>query len=94
MNGSPHTMTSGFVIWVLVIGWVSFLLAIVTNCIYYAVHPMAPEMSPKGKLKTHLFGKIVPSEEEDIQAKGDDVELGPVVEKDAEETDPLQNISE
>ena len=58
MNGYKHPMTAGFVVKVLFLGWGSFLLAIITNCIYYIVHPMALKISPKDKLETFICGQI------------------------------------
>ena len=58
MNGAEHKMSTIFVVIVLIIGWVSFLLAILTNCIYYVVHPMALKVNPKDKLKTYIFGQL------------------------------------
>ena len=60
MNGHSHDMHSGFAIKVLVLGWISFLLALVTNCVYYMIHPMAPQVNPKHKLETHIFGNLIP----------------------------------
>lgn len=58
MNGVEHSLKSRFVIKVLKLGWFSFLLAIVINIAYYIVHPMAPLVSPKEKLKTHILGYL------------------------------------
>ena len=58
MNGVEHELKSGFVIKVLKLGWFSFFLAILFNIIYYIVHPMAPQVSPKDKLKTHILGYL------------------------------------
>ena len=54
-------MTSWFMAEILIIGWVSYFLAILANCAYYAIHPSAPKLSPTEKLKTHLLGHIYPN---------------------------------
>ena len=69
MNGYSHEMSSGFVDKVLILGWVFFLLATLSNILYYVVHPMAPQVNPKNKLKTYLVGHLVPKENDiEIQA--------------------------
>ena len=91
MNGYRHPMSLGFINKVLFIGWIFLILAMVTNCIYYILHPMAPQVSPRKKLKTYLLGKLIPSERKDIgmHAKRNDLELGPVYQV-SEETNPLK----
>ena len=59
VNGYSHNMSPEFVIKVLVIGWIFFIMAILVNCVYYVIHPMAPQVHPKNKLKTYLLGKLV-----------------------------------
>ena len=54
MNGNKETMTGEFVAKVLIVGWVSWALAIAFNIIYYLVHPMAP----KKKMKTYILGYL------------------------------------
>ena len=56
LNGYEINLTKEFDFKVLTVGWSFFLLAIVTNIIYYIVHPMAPQPNPKDKLKTYIFG--------------------------------------
>ena len=68
MNGYSHDLSSEFVIKVLILGWVSFFLAIMVNCVYYILHPMAPQVHPRNKLKTYLFGKLVAKGDEEKQA--------------------------
>ena len=59
MDGyDDHKMTTGFVATVVILGWLSFVLAIGFNIIYYIVHPMAPQVSPKDKLKTYICGNL------------------------------------
>ena len=62
MNGRDTPLKVGFVIKVLIFGWVSFLFAILSNIIYYIVHPMAPQVSPEDKMKTYIFGHLVNKE--------------------------------
>ena len=59
MNGYSHDMSKEFVIKVIILGWVSFVMAIFINCVYYILHPMAPQVNPKNKLETYLFGKRI-----------------------------------
>ena len=56
MNGDVHRITLWHAQIVLILGWLSFLLSTIFNIIYYTVHPMAPQVSIRGKLVTHVFG--------------------------------------
>ena len=97
MNGYKHPMTARFVSWVILSGWLFFIMAIIFNCIYYTLHPMALKVSPKDKLRTHLFGNLLPkeAEEQNIQDYSSNyVELEPVGKKEAKETDPLNRMNE
>ena len=58
MNGHPHKMSYEFVRNILIFGWVFYVMAILTNCIYYVVHPMAPQPFSKDKMKTFLIGHL------------------------------------
>ena len=62
MNGYKHPKTSEFVIRVLCSGWALIVFAILFNCLYYVLHPMAPELPWKKKQKICLFGQVIPRE--------------------------------
>ena len=67
MNGIPHELNPDFVVKVLIVGWISFILGILANCIYYIIHPMATQISPMDKLQTYIYGSLIPSSLEDVE---------------------------
>ena len=58
MDGYKNNMTPTFPTKILIMGWFSFVFAISFNIAYYIVHPMAPQVSPKDKLKTYVCGNL------------------------------------
>ena len=54
VNGNPNPMTKFQVRMMIMIGWLSFLLAWLMNILFYKVHPSFVDFSPK-RLKKKCF---------------------------------------
>ena len=67
LNGFPQKMTTLNVLCIVAAGWLSFLVSISLNVLYYKLHPMAVEMNLSDKLKTHLFGEPIPKSSTYVQ---------------------------
>ena len=54
INGNPHTMTKFQVRMMILIGWLTFLLAALMNILFYKVHPSFVDFNPK-RFKERCF---------------------------------------
>ena len=93
MNGYKHQMSLGFVYNVIILAWVSLLLALLFNCIYYSAHPMALKISPMKKLRTYICGEVWNLKLCKMEVKKpstNDIELKTIMRTEAEEKEPLK----
>ena len=54
VNGNPHPMTKLQVRVMILIGWLTFLFAALTNILFYKVHPSYVDFNPK-RFKERCF---------------------------------------
>ena len=47
-EGNPRTITRANVLWMLGAGWLSYLISMLLNILYYAIHPSSPELGTWG----------------------------------------------
>ena len=62
VNGNPHPMTKFQVRVMIMIGWLTFLLATLMNILFYKVHPSFVDFKPKRfkeKGFIYLFGRKI-----------------------------------
>ena len=62
VNGNPHPMTKFQVRIMILIGWLTFLLAALMNILFYKVHPSFVDFTPKRfkeRCFLHLFGRKI-----------------------------------
>ena len=62
VNGNPHPMTKFQVRIMIMIGWLTFLLAALMNILFYKVHPSFVDFKPKRfkeRCFIYLFGKKI-----------------------------------
>ena len=57
LQGIKHDLPWQNVVYILTSGWISFIISILFNLLYYKLHPMEVEISLNNKMKTSVLGK-------------------------------------